>query len=144
MRKFILTMLVFALLLGSASAQAELAKPKMIDVQTSFFGRCIGISWNRVLRAATYEVRVTKKGVGRLNYRPGVSEEDQIRNWTNWRDLREPMKYGSNKKYGRSVDWCGLASGQTVKVRVRAVGKDGEIGPSSKPIKFRVIHNLDG
>ncbi len=151
MRKMPLTMLIFALLLGSlgsAAAQTELGKPRAVKVRNSHQGRCIDITWKKAAGAVDYQVRVNKRGSGRPDYRESVTENRPkrklARGWQNWRDLHLPSKWGEKRageRPHRQTNWCLLASDQTVMVRVRGIGIDGEIGPESDPVRFRVRHD---
>lgn len=153
MRKMLLTMLIFALLLGSlgsAAAQTELGKPRAVKVRNSHQGHCISITWKKAAGAVDYEVRVNKRGSGRPDYRENIvkthSKKQLARGWQNWRDLSFPSKWGvkrAGERPHRQTNWCGLASGQTVVVRVRGIGVNDEIGPESDPVRLRVRHDLN-
>ncbi len=153
MRKMLLTMLISALLLGSlgsAAAQTELGKPRAVKVYNIYQGRCISITWKKAAGAVDYQVRVNKRGSGRPDYRESIakirSKKQLARGWQNWRDLHMPSKWGEKRageKPHRQTNWCGLASDQTVMVRVRAIGINGEIGPESDAVRFRVRHDFN-
>ncbi len=136
MRCLAILVLVFTALIGTATAQDTLAQPKRpVVVQhrpESGLG-CIEIQWQKVKKATSHEIRITKYGPGRLQYIEGTAY-DQMRGWQDVSVLRYSYRFNG----GRAGDWCGLAAGQTIRVWVRALDEHGVAGPRSKPRKFVV------
>ncbi len=137
MRYLALAVILFTLFFSSATAQTELSKPSFFSIfyyQDS--GDCFAIVWHPVDGAANYQVRVTHNGRGWLNYKDTVAEDQRIRNWIDWQELANSFYDFKSLVY--FADWCGLAIDQNVKVRVRAVDANGNIGPRSKGFKFYI------
>jgi len=138
MRYLFLSAIVLMMFLGSASAQTELDKPAGLFVEKH--GRdCIFIMWDEVAGAADYQVRLTKRGPGALQYSDEARKEDQLRGWRNWKELANTAN-GWAHDYGlrRSVLWCDLGRDQLIRARVRAVDAEGNIGPQiRKKIRTR-------
>ncbi len=130
MRYILLLPILFALILSPASAQTELKKPGLyVD---RFSPVCLFIMWDEVAGAVDYQVRLTKIGPGMLKYAKSAREQDRLRGWRNWKELANTAN-GWSHDYGirRAVLWCDLERGQHVKVRVRAVDAEGNVGPQS-------------
>lgn len=130
MRYILLLPILFALLLNPASAQTELKKPGLYVDRWSRV--CIFIMWDEVDGAVDYQVRLTNRGPGALQYRDKAREEDKLRGWRNWKELANTAN-GWAHDYGwrRAVLWCDLRRDQLIKVRVRAVDAEGNVGPQS-------------
>ncbi|MDE2856568.1 MAG: hypothetical protein OXN94_01830 [Chloroflexota bacterium] len=128
MRYIMLLTIVFSFLLSPASAQTELPKPTGLFVEKH--GRdCIFIMWDEVAGAADYQIRLTRRGPGALQYSDKARKEDQLRGWRNWKELASTAN-GWAHDYGfrRSVLWCDLGRDQTIRARVRAVDAEGNTG----------------
>ncbi len=132
MRIFAVLILVFTLLIGSASAQAKLPKVSIINVaQGTNKTDCLALLFVNLNGAATYQMRVTKAGNGSVKYRAGTPKAKQLRGW---QDIAQFWQ--QNTTHTKQVWWCNLMVDQTVRVRVRAVDAKGKAGKVSKTGAF--------
>lgn len=139
MRYALLLIALFALLLAPASAQTKLKKPRITSLyQQQYDTDCVTVSFKTVKRAASYELRVTNAGKGRLQYRSGTSSADQVRDWRDISTLKL-INVDINGNIRRQANWCNLAANQTIRVRVRAVDAEGNPGPARKTGEFSLL-----
>ncbi len=90
---------------------------------------CIKIIWNGVRGASDYEIRVTKKGSGSLQYAEDIKRKHRKHvDMRGWQPRAKLFPFMNDNL----AHWCGLASPQLVRARVRGVDANGVAGPSSR------------
>ncbi|MCY3573507.1 MAG: hypothetical protein OXH48_04750 [Chloroflexi bacterium] len=146
MRKMLFLVVIFAVLLAPAAAQTKLRKPKITFLaQGNHKTHCLTAVFDKVKRAESYEVWVTKVGKGMLQYRPDTPESQKIRGWhgvyyqsQNGHQVPTVRLLGGDERDFLQVWWCNLKQDQTVRFHVRAVSKNGKVGPARKSVAFHL------